>query len=109
MKQAFIIVCAYAVALAVALSLTGCASMFAAKTTLHYEKKPDGSVIADWESGKEQIGLDADALTGKIKVDKSGTQEAVIAASLATQVELLKLMQQLVPLVAKGAGGGGIP
>lgn len=88
------------------LTLTGCAQMFTAKTKASYIK-PDGTTIM-YESDKEQIGLEArvDPKTGaiEIKVDKAGTQEAVIAAVLQVQVKMLDMIQQLQALMNKAPG-----
>ena len=86
----------FAAFLAVLLSITGCAQMFTAKTTVHYERHPDGTIVADYSSDKEQQGLEAHLGTSpSIKVDKSGTLESVVAATLATQLELLKMLKEL--------------
>lgn len=87
-----------AVLLAVVLSMTaGCAQMFTAKTKATWTE-PNGKSIT-YESDKEQIGLDAtfNPNTGAfhIKVDKSGTQEAVIAAVLQTQAQMLSILEKL--------------
>lgn len=79
----------------------GCARMFTAKTTLHYEeRRPDGTtVLADWASDKDHVGLEAQlGDKPKITVDKAGTPESVIAAVLQVQ---LNLLQRLDALVAK--------
>jgi len=94
--------------LVIAAFLTGCAQMFTAKTVASYVT-PDGRMI-HYESDKEQIGLEAvytdkDGKTVSIKVDRAGTQESVIAATLQMQMQLLQMIQQLTPLL-KGAGGG---
>ena len=108
MKQSTYLALAFAVALAVLLSIGGCAQMFTAKTTVHYEeRRPDGTVIiADYSSDKDQVGLDAKL--GKepsIKVDKASTAEAVIAAVLQTQTKLLGMIEALT--TKAGALGAG--
>lgn len=97
-----------AILLAIALS-TGCAQMFTAKTVATYES-PDGKKIA-YESNKEQIGLEASWEEGNtrvhIKVDKSGTQESVVAATLLIQQKWLDLVDRLSQQAAtKGMAGG---
>jgi len=99
--------------LAALLSLTSaCASMFSAKTEAIYEITPDGKKIS-YKSDKEQQGLrldlqeqDGNIKSVKIDVDKSTTAESAIAASLALQIELTKLLQQMLPLAA---AAGGVP
>ena len=81
--------------------LSGCAQMFTAKTTVRVERLPDGTCIAEYTSDKEQIGLEASVCEGNVKVDKAGTQEAVIAAVLSMQGQLLQMIREQ---AAKGAG-----
>ncbi|MNC95809.1 hypothetical protein D3C83_130130 [compost metagenome] len=75
--------------------------MFTAKTIVTVEVRPDGTCIAAYTSDKEQIGLDASVCGGFVKVDKAGTQEAVIAAVLSMQSQLVQLIREQ---AAKGAG-----
>lgn len=96
------------------LLLTGCGiRMWSASTEATYQISPDGKKIS-YESNKEQQGLileisdiDGKIHTVKISVDKSSTSEAAIAAALQTQLtlqtQLMRLMEQLAPLIAKGA------
>ena len=80
----------------------GCAQMFTAKTTAYYKIAPDGTKEVHYSSDKEQVGLrvDLDEEGGKIKslrisVDKSSTQESVIAATLEVQKKVLDLVDTL--------------
>ena len=90
------------------LLISGCAQMFTAKTKASYIR-PDGTRI-EYESDKEQIGLDADfdPVTGKfhIKVDKAGTLESVVAATMQTQIMLNQLIQTIGAGVKTGALAG---
>jgi hypothetical protein len=98
---------------ALVLIAAGCgANYFSAKTVATYEVSADGKKIS-YESNKEQQGLDLDLKEedGKIKsvkihVDKSSTQESVIAAALAVQLQMGELLQKLLPLVEKATAGG---
>lgn len=91
------------------LLLTGCAQMFTAKTTASYRLHPDGTKEIIYSSDKEQVGLDVDFEEDakgnikkiRIRVDKSGTQESVIAASMAIQQQALKLAETAVQGAAK--------
>ena len=85
----------YAAVLAMLLSATGCAQMFTAKTAVSVTQSPDGTCTATYSSDKEQIGLEAEVCGGKVKVDKAGTQEAVIAAVLQSQIQILGLIDKL--------------
>jgi hypothetical protein len=93
------------IALLLALSLTGCAQMFTAKTKASYVS-PDGTQIL-YESDKEQQGFafEYDPVTKKItvKTDKSGTLESVVAATLQMQLETLKMIQALTAGARAGA------
>lgn len=94
----------FALIIACLLSLSGCAQMFNSTTKVHYEKRPDGTIVADYESGKEQVGLEAHlGAAPSIKVDKSSTQESVIAAALQSQIMMGEILKQLLPLVTKAA------
>jgi len=99
--------------LAVYLSMTGCASMFSAKTEASYQVSPDGSRIISYTSDKEQTGLEAswkdkDGTDVKIRVDKSTTAESAIAAALQLQLEMAKLLEAIVPLAAQAAKVGAL-
>ena len=87
--------------LIVALSGYGCASMFTAKTTVRVEVRPDGTCIGDYTSDKEQVGFEAAVCGGSVKVDKASTQDAVIAAVLSMQSQVLQLIRDQ---ASKGAG-----
>lgn len=76
------------------LFLTGCASAFTSKTVATYTS-PDGTTVS-WESNKEHEGIyvtfkDRDKEV-MIKVEKSGTAEAVTAAALQSQIKMIDLM-----------------
>ena len=79
----------------------GCAQMFTAKTTVRLEVRPDGTCIGDYTSDKEQLGFEASVCGGSVKVDKASTQDAVIAAVLSMQSQVLQLIRDQ---AAKGAG-----
>lgn len=94
--------------------VAGCSSFFASKTVATYEM-PDGKKIT-YESAKEQTGLDLKYVLddqGKvkelhIKVDKAGTQEAVIQAALQQQMQIGKLLEVLIPLAKAAATKGAV-
>jgi hypothetical protein len=73
----------------------GCAQMFTAKTKARYEIRPDGTKIVEYESDKEQVGLDAKFGDVRVKVDKASTQEEVIAAVLGMQSQILGMIKEL--------------
>ncbi len=86
------------------------AGFYSASTTASVTVSPDGTRIITYESNKEENGLDAtwDELPGNVKhvhvaVQKAGTSESAIAAAAQAQLELMKLLQQLVPLLAEAA------
>lgn len=78
--------------------MSGCAQMFTAKTKAYYVIRPDGSKEVLYESDKEQVGLDATVEKDgslHVKVDRANTQEAVIAATLQLQAQMVRLMEML--------------
>jgi hypothetical protein len=84
----------------------GCAQMFTSKTTVHFETRNSNgdTCIGDYTSDKEQIGLEAIICGGAtIKVDKASTQEAVVAAVLSMQSQMLQFIKEQAA-VAKAAG-----
>lgn len=94
--------------LLVMFALAGCAQMFTAKTSARYVIHPDGTREVFYESNKEQVGLDASVDKNgliHVKVDKAGTQESVIAATLALQLQVLKLIEALSAKAAPLAAG----
>ena len=99
----------FAALAALAFLSSGCANMFACTTDARYIVRADGSSETYYSSCKEQIGLDADIdpKSGKVhvKVDKSGTQEAVIAAVLQTQLQLMRMIELLSTPKPPLAGG----
>ena len=99
MKQ---IIGAAAILMLLALEM-GCAQMFTAKTAVTVSVSPDGTCTATYSSDKEQSGLEAEVCGGKVKVDRSGTLESVVAAVAQTQLFILK---QIEGLAAKGAAVG---
>ena len=101
MKREWIENLVIAFLLAVFLSLNGCAQMFTAKTTVRIEVRPDGTCIGNYTSDKEQVGFEAAVCGGSVKVDKATTQEAVIAAVLSMQSQVLQLIRDQ---ASKGAG-----
>jgi len=86
--------------------LTGCASMYTAKTKVHVEIRPDGTCIGDYSSDKEQQGLEAAICGGNIKVDKSGTLESIVAAIASQQAQIARVFETLLPLAASAAKAG---
>lgn len=90
------------------LSISGCVSMFTARTTASYEA--DGKKIF-YESNKDQMGLDATyelyesgaVKAVRIKADKAVTPEAAIAAALQIQSEIIK---EVIPLLKAAATKG---
>lgn len=73
----------------------GCAQMFSSKTMVTVE---NAGCKASYESDKEQLGLESEICGGKLKVGRSGTQEQVIAATLAAQMQMLDLLRTLTGL-----------
>ncbi len=100
---------AIAVLFAFALSLSGCAQMLACKTDASYILRPDGSKEIIYSSCKEQIGLEATFGDAHLKVDKSGTQESVIAALAEQQKALADLLKTLAPLLKAAGMAAGVP
>jgi len=90
------------------LVLSSCAQMFTAKTDVAVETLPDGTCRATYSSNKEQQGLTADICGGKVAVDKAGTLEQVVAATAATQAELLKMVNKLTDLIPAAAKAGAL-
>jgi len=74
--------------------LSGCAQMFTASTKASYTS-PDGRILT-YESNKDFQGIDVYFKDGdkevKIRVDKSGTPEAVTAAALEAQIKMIDLL-----------------
>ncbi len=97
------------------LSTTGCgAGYFSARTQAHYSIQPDGTRVVDYDSTKEQQGLDLklNEVDGKIvgveiHVDKSSTAEQAIAAAAQVNLKMLDMIQQLTAQVAAMAAKGG--
>jgi len=81
-------------AAALFLMTQGCAQMFTAKTSVQIQVSPDGTCTAAYSSDKEQVGLEASVCGGSVKVDKSGTHDAVIAAVLSMQGQLLQMVRE---------------
>lgn len=86
--------------------LSGCAQMFTAKTTVRYEKRPDGTVIAEYSSDKEQVGLEATLGDASIRVDKAGTPIEAINAAVRLNERLFDAIQQG---ASKGVNRATIP
>lgn len=83
----------YAIGLVLLLSLAGCYGLNSAATTLSVTRSPDGTCKADYSSNKELLGLEAEVCGGRVKVDKSGSSEAIAAGSIANQALLLEILQ----------------
>lgn len=86
--------------------LSGCASMFSAKTEATYQIAPDGTRIINYSSTKEQHGMEAtwkdkDGRDVHIQVDKATTAEGAQAAALQLQLETMKLLQTILPLAVQ--------
>jgi hypothetical protein len=84
--------------------VAGCARMFACTTDASFEVTTDPATNyitkkITYSTCKEQIGLEAeftpDGNPKSVKVDKSGTQEAVIAATSAANLKLLGMLEKL--------------
>jgi len=102
-----------ALGLVVLLSITGCASMFTSETVASYELAPDGTVKANYRSGKNQEGFRA-----RVALDRAGnvtgfdlqttatTPEAAIAAAVQVQLLQMQLLEKLLPLIEKAAAAG---
>lgn len=99
-------------ALLFALLLSGCADMFANRTKGSYVvTMPDGTVHeARYESSKEQVGFKAkiNPTTKEldVSVDRSSTQDAVTAATLQSQLQMIKLLEMLSGMAARA---GAVP
>ena len=91
-------------AIALSLVLTGCGvAQFTASTTASVMKSPDGTCSATYTSNKDQVGLDAAVCGGTIKVDKSSTSEAAIAAAAQAMAKMQETVGKLVDeLIALG-------
>jgi len=97
--------------------VSGCggASNYSASTKASYIT-PDGKAIS-YESNKELTGLDVEYevdTDGRvkrihIKVDKAGTQEAVVAAAIQQSLATTKIIESLVPLIKAAATKGAVP
>ena len=89
--------------------MVGCgAQNYTAKTSVHVMKSPDGTCQADYSSDKEQQGLEAEVCGGKVRVDKSGTLESVVAAQAASTAALIKILETLTALIPAGANAGAL-
>ena len=96
-----------ALGLVLMLAATGCgANYFSAKTQVDVMVSPDGTCQATYTSDKEQVGLEAMVCGGTVKVDKSGTLESVVAATAASQAELIKMLNKLTDLIPTAAKAG---
>jgi hypothetical protein len=99
--------------------VTGCGvARFSGTTTIHYAVDEQGKIkTLDYENNKDLAGLDVEYEVDeqgrvkkvKIQVDKSGTNEAAIAAALQMGVENSKLLQQLLPVIKSAATRATIP
>ena len=96
MKALFI-----AVYLAIALAVFfGCGARdFSAGTTVTVSVDKDGNCQASYTSNKEQQGLEAMICGGGVKVDRSGTLESVVAASVSANLKLLEILAQLLQMI----------
>jgi hypothetical protein len=86
-------------------ALSGCADIFANKTTASYViTRPDGTKTEiHWSSAKAEEGLRAklNPLTGEIdvKVDKASTQADVIQATVAQHEAAARILEAAAPLI----------
>lgn len=102
-----------AIALTCLVISSGCgARYFSASTEAIYKITPDGKFVS-YESNKELQGanveiteIDGKTTLVRISVDKAGTSEAVVAAALATQKQMMDILQRLIPLIEKAALSG---
>lgn len=96
-----------AIGIVLAFFLAGCASAFTSSTEIKYVTA-DGQTF-EYKSDKEHAGLEVllqKDETGKvtgliIKIDKSGTPEAVTAAALASQVKMIDLLGSALKVAGK--------
>lgn len=73
----------------------GCYGLNSAATTVSVVVSPDGTCRAEYSSNKEQVGLEAAVCGGMVRVEKSGSNEAIAAGSIANQAMLLKIFEGL--------------
>lgn len=85
------------------LIFSGCYALNSASTTVKVLKTGD-SCQAEYSSNKEQVGLEASVCGGSVKVDKSGSNDAVIAATLAMQQQMFAFVQQMIAMFAASSG-----
>jgi len=87
----------------------GCgANYFSAKTAVTISVATDGTCTATYTSDKEQMGLEAEVCGGRVKVDKSGTLESVVAASLGATLKMQEMLQGLLQNAAAAAKMGAL-
>lgn len=97
------------IAMVALFAMVGCgANYFSAKTSVHVMVAPDGTCQADYTSDKEQQGLEASVCGGTVKVDKSGTLESVVSATLQNSMMMQQLIQQLSTLIPAAAKTGAL-
>jgi len=72
---------------------------FSAGTTVTVSVDKDGNCQASYSSNKEQQGLEAMICGGGVKVDRSGTLESVVAASVSANLKLQEILAQLLQMI----------
>lgn len=75
-------------------ALVGCVPAYSAKTVARLVF-PDGRVL-EYESNKEHEGLDAQLTKDgafRVRTEKSGTNEASIAAAMQTNLKAMQLLE----------------
>ena len=81
-------------------SAPGCGARdFSAGTTVTVSVDKDGNCQASYSSNKEQQGLEAMICGGGVKVDRSGTLESVVAASVESNMKMQEIMAQLLQML----------
>lgn len=92
--------------------LSGCAQMFSQRTRASYMTTyPDGRrTEVNWDSDQEQNGLNAkfDEHGASIKVEKAGTLESVVAATLQSNLMMQELLQKLSDAIPAAAKAGAL-
>jgi len=94
------------------IALFGCAQMFSQRTKASYVTSyPDGrKTEVSWDSDQEQTGLNAkfDANGATIKVERAGTMEQVVAATLQSNLLMQQLLQKLSEFIPAAAKAGAL-
>lgn len=100
--------------LAFCLALTGCYAWSSGNTKASYQINPDGTVLINWDSNKQEDKLVAEfenyengkPKSIKIHVDKAGSLEALASSLAAIQSKIADALNNLIG-VAGAAGKSG--